>query len=102
MYPILEYSSQYLILEYFAYFHTYTVYVYPVFVLPIYMYILTVSVYTILIHTYTINVIIICIVNTLRVCVSHLLCIHPSMIHICSHAEVLVMTEHNFFVNHVR
>ena len=50
MYPILEYSSKYLILEYYAYFHTYTLCIYPVFVQPIYMYILTVSVYTILIH----------------------------------------------------
>jgi hypothetical protein len=31
-----------------------------------------------------------------------LLCIHPSMIHICSDKEALVITEHNFFVNHVR
>ncbi len=31
MYPILEYSSKYLILEYYAYFHTYTFYIYPVF-----------------------------------------------------------------------
>ena len=31
-----------------------------------------------------------------------LLCIHPSMIHICSHTESLVITEHNFFVNLVR
>ncbi len=36
MYPILEYSSTYLILEYYAYFHTNTL--------------LTVSVYTILMH----------------------------------------------------
>ena len=50
MYPILEYSSKYLILEYYVYFHTYTLYIYPVFVQPIYMYILTVSEYTILIH----------------------------------------------------
>ena len=50
MYPILEYSSKYLILEYYAYFHTYTLYIYTVFVQSIYMYILTVSVYTILIH----------------------------------------------------
>jgi hypothetical protein len=41
MYPILEYSSKYLMLEYFAYFHTYTLYIYPVYVLTIYMYILT-------------------------------------------------------------
>jgi hypothetical protein len=38
MYPILEYSRKYAILEYYAYLHTYTLYVYPVFVLPIYMY----------------------------------------------------------------
>ncbi len=50
MYPILEYSSKFLILDYYAYIHTYTIYIYPVFVQPIYMYILTVSVYTILIH----------------------------------------------------
>ena len=31
-----------------------------------------------------------------------LLCIHPAMLHICSHAEALVMTEHNFFANHAR
>ncbi len=30
------------------------------------------------------------------------LCIHPSMIHIYLHEVALVMTEHNFFVNHVR
>jgi hypothetical protein len=59
MYPILEYSRKYLILEYFAYFHTYTLYVYPVFVLPIYMYIMTVSVYTILIHTDSFNTLLI-------------------------------------------
>ncbi len=29
MYPILEYSSTYLILEYYAYFHTNTLYIYP-------------------------------------------------------------------------
>ena len=29
-------------------------------------------------------------------------CIHPSMLHICSHAEALVITEHNFFANHAR
>ena len=59
MYPILEYSSKHLILENFAYFHTYTLYVYPVFVLPKYMYILTVSVYTILIHTDSFNTLLI-------------------------------------------
>ncbi len=48
MYPILQYSSTYLILEYYVYFHTNTLYIYPVFLCPIYMYILTVSVYTIL------------------------------------------------------
>jgi hypothetical protein len=32
MYPILEYSSKYLILEYCTYFHNYTLYIYPVFV----------------------------------------------------------------------
>ncbi len=31
-----------------------------------------------------------------------LLCIHPSILHICSEAESLVMTEHNFFANHTR
>jgi hypothetical protein len=31
-----------------------------------------------------------------------LLCIHPSMLHICSHAEALVITEHNFCANHAR
>ena len=31
MYPTLKYSSTYLILEYYAYFHTYTLYIYPVF-----------------------------------------------------------------------
>ena len=31
-----------------------------------------------------------------------LLCIHPLMLHICSHTETLVMTEHNFFANHAR
>ena len=31
MYPILEYSSTYLILEYYVYFHTNTLYIYPVF-----------------------------------------------------------------------
>ena len=31
-----------------------------------------------------------------------LLCIHPSMLHICSHTEALVITEHNFFANHTR
>ena len=50
MYPILEYSSKYLILEYYVYFHTYTLYIYRVFVQPMYMYILTVSVCTIHIH----------------------------------------------------
>ena len=85
MYPILEYSSKYLILEYYAYFHTYTLYIYPVFVQTMYMYILTVTVYTILLVTVLltqsvlvftcsaavrINVITICIVNTLLVCVS--------------------------------
>ena len=29
-----------------------------------------------------------------------LLCIHPSILHICSNAEALVITEHNFFANH--
>ncbi len=34
----------------------------------------------------------------------HLLCIHPSILHImiCSDAEALVITEHNFLGNHVR
>ena len=31
-----------------------------------------------------------------------LLCIHPSILHIWSHVETLVMTDHNFFANHVR
>ncbi len=48
MYSILVYSSTYLILEYYAYFHTNTLYIYPAFLWPKYMYILTVSVYTIL------------------------------------------------------
>ena len=43
MYPILEYSSKYLILEYYVYFHTYTLYICPVFVESIYMYILTMT-----------------------------------------------------------
>ena len=55
MYPILEYSSTYLILEYYAYFYTNTLYIYPVFLCPIYMYILTVSVYTILMHADSCN-----------------------------------------------
>ena len=59
MYPILEYSGTYLTLEYYAYFHTYTLYIYPVFVLSVYMYILTVSVYTILIHTDSFNTLLI-------------------------------------------
>ena len=59
MYPILEYSSKYLILEYYTYFHTNTIYIYPVFLCPIYMYILTVSVYTILIHTDSFNTLLI-------------------------------------------
>ncbi len=59
MHPILEYSRKYLMLEYYVYFHTYTLYVYPVFVLPIYMYILTVSVYTILIHADSFNTLLI-------------------------------------------
>jgi hypothetical protein len=59
MYPILEYSSTYLILEYYAYFHIYTLCIYPVFVLPIYMHILTVSVYTILIHADSFNTLLI-------------------------------------------
>ncbi len=50
MYPILEYSSTYLIIEYYSYFHTNTLYIYPVFLWPIYINILTVSVYTILMH----------------------------------------------------
>ncbi len=50
VYPILEYSSTYLILEYYAYFRTNTLYIYPVFLWPTYIYILTVSVYTILMH----------------------------------------------------
>ncbi len=145
MYPILEYSSKYLILEYFAYFHTYMFYIDPVFVLSIYMYILTVSVYTILIHVDSFNTLLIenrCSFvcrsgSQMSVCESHatfcsldskiaflrtrlpwtrtarsifgcanlflrLLCIHPSMFHICSHTESLVMTEHNFFTNHAR
>jgi hypothetical protein len=59
MYPILEYSSTYLILEYYAYFHIYTLYIYPVFVLPIHMYILRVSLYTILIHADSFNTLLI-------------------------------------------
>ncbi len=59
MYPILEYSSKYLILEYYTYFHTYTLYIYPVFVLTIYLYILTVSMYTILIHADNFNTLLI-------------------------------------------
>ena len=55
MYPILEYSSTYLILEYYAYFHTDKLYIYPVFLWSIYMYILTVSVYIILMHTDSFN-----------------------------------------------
>ncbi len=100
MYPILEYSSTYLILEYYPYFHTNTLYIYTVFLWSIYMYILTVSVYTILMYADSfntpsphcvlmrtllltqsvlvltlsadvrINVIIIWIVHTLFVCVS--------------------------------
>ena len=31
-----------------------------------------------------------------------LLCIHPVLLHICSHTETLVITEHNFLVNHVK
>ena len=63
MYPILEYSSTYLILEYYAYFHTNTLYIYPVFLWPIsdsiYMYILTVSVYIILMHADSFNTLLI-------------------------------------------
>ena len=59
MYPILEYSSTTLILEYYAYFHTNTLYIYPVFLWPIYMYILTVSVYTILMHADSFNTLLI-------------------------------------------
>ena len=59
MYPILEYSSTYLILEYYAYFHTNPLYIYPVFLWPIYMYILTVSVYIILMHADSFNTLLI-------------------------------------------
>ena len=59
MYPILEYSSTYLILEYYAYFHTNTLYIYPVFLWSIYMYILTVSVYIILMHADSFNTLLI-------------------------------------------
>jgi hypothetical protein len=31
-----------------------------------------------------------------------LLCIHPAILHICSYAETLVITEHNFLVNHAK
>ncbi len=59
MYPILEYSSTYLIYEYYVYFHIKTIYITIIFVVNtwifkyiphtwIYMCILTVSVYTIL------------------------------------------------------
>jgi hypothetical protein len=68
MYPILEYSRKYLILEYYAYFHTYTLYIYPVFVLSIYMYILIVSVYTILLHTDSFNTLLIENRTTLSIC----------------------------------
>ncbi len=59
MYPILEYSSTYLILEYYDYFHTNTLYIYPVFLWSIYMYILTVSVYIILMHADSFNTLLI-------------------------------------------
>ena len=59
MYPILKYSNTYLILEYYGYFHTYTLYIYPVFLWPIYMYILTVSVYIILMHADSFNTLLI-------------------------------------------
>ena len=59
MYPILEYSSTYLILEYYAYFHANTLYIYPVFLWPIYMYILKVSVYIILMHADSFNTLLI-------------------------------------------
>ncbi len=59
MYPILEYSSTYPIPEYYAYFHTNTLYIYPVFLWSIYMYILTVSVYIILMHADSFNTLLI-------------------------------------------